>query len=34
MGIRDIPIYELPPAIITHGGPGVLAVGFYTELCD
>jgi DegV family protein with EDD domain len=32
MGIRDIPVYELPPAIITHGGPGALAVGFYTEL--
>jgi len=32
MGIRDVPVYELPPAIITHGGPGALAVGFYTEL--
>ena len=25
----DIPIYELPPAIVTHGGPGLLAVGFF-----
>jgi DegV family protein with EDD domain len=24
-----IPIYELPPAIVVHGGPGVLAVGFF-----
>ena len=31
MGIGDIPVYELPPAIVTHGGPGTLAVGFYTE---
>jgi DegV family protein with EDD domain len=32
MGVGEIPIYELPPAIVTHGGPGALAVGFYTEL--
>ena len=30
MGIEDIPIYELPPAIVVHGGPGALAVGFFT----
>lgn len=29
MGINDIPIYELPPAIVVHGGPGALAVGFF-----
>ncbi len=29
MGIKDIPIYELPPAIVVHGGPGALAVGFF-----
>ncbi len=29
IGLTDIPIYELPPAIVTHGGPGVLAVGFF-----
>ena len=28
-GIQVIPIYELPPAIVVHGGPGVLAVGFF-----
>lgn len=27
--IRDVPIYEMPPAIIVHAGPGVLAVGFF-----
>jgi DegV family protein with EDD domain len=26
-----IPIYELPPAIVVHGGPGVLAVGFFVH---
>jgi DegV family protein with EDD domain len=29
MNITDVPIYELPPAIVTHGGPGVLAIGFF-----
>jgi DegV family protein with EDD domain len=29
MGIQQVPIYELPPAIVVHGGPGTLAVGFY-----
>ncbi len=32
MGVKEVPIYELPPAIITHGGPGTLAVGFYSKL--
>ena len=31
MGVKDIPVYELPPAIVTHGGPGALAAGFYAE---
>jgi DegV family protein with EDD domain len=31
MGVKEIPIYELPPAIVTHGGPGALAVGFYAQ---
>ncbi len=29
MNLSSIPIYELPPAIVVHGGPGVLAVGFF-----
>jgi DegV family protein with EDD domain len=32
MGVKEIPIYELPPAIVTHGGPGTLAAGFYSQL--
>jgi DegV family protein with EDD domain len=31
LGLKDIPIYEQPPAIIVHAGPGTLAVGFYTQ---
>ena len=30
IGVTEIPIYELPPAIVVHGGPGVMAVGFFT----
>lgn len=29
MSLSSIPIYELPPAIVVHGGPGALAVGFF-----
>ena len=29
MGCGEIPIYELPPAIVVHAGPGALAVGFF-----
>ena len=29
MNLTDIPIYELPPAIVTHGGPGVLGIGYF-----
>jgi len=29
MGCGKIPIYELPPAIVVHAGPGALAVGFF-----
>jgi len=30
LGIADIPVYSVGPAITTHAGPGVLAVGFFT----
>ena len=30
LGLSDVPIYELPPAIVVHGGPGVLAASFFT----
>jgi DegV family protein with EDD domain len=29
LGLPDVPIYELPPAIVVHGGPGVLATSFF-----
>ena len=29
MNLPDIPIYELPPAIVVHGGPGAMGVGFF-----
>jgi DegV family protein with EDD domain len=27
--VREVPIYEMPPAIVVHAGPGVLAAGFF-----
>jgi DegV family protein with EDD domain len=30
LDLPDIPIYDMPPAIVTHGGPGILGVGFFT----
>ena len=30
-GLPSIPILDLPPAIVTHGGPGILAVAFFTQ---
>ncbi len=30
----EIPIYQMPPAIITHAGPGILAVGFLSKLSE
>jgi fatty acid-binding protein DegV len=27
----SIPILDLPPAIVTHAGPGILAVAFFTQ---
>lgn len=27
--VQEAPIYEMPPAIVVHAGPGVLAVGFF-----
>ncbi len=28
--LSNIPILDLPPAIVTHGGPGILAAAFFT----
>ncbi len=32
LGIPSIPIYEVPPAIVVHGGPGIIEVSFFKEL--
>lgn len=29
LGVKNIPVYVLPPAIVTHAGPKTLAVGFF-----
>ncbi|MCU0519083.1 MAG: DegV family protein [Anaerolineae bacterium] len=31
LGLAEVPIRSAPPAIVTHGGPGVLGVGFFQE---
>ncbi len=31
LGLDHIPVMAVPPAVVTHGGPGVLGVGFFTE---
>ena len=31
LGIHDIPILDVPPAIIVHGGPGILAVAYFSK---
>jgi DegV family protein with EDD domain len=31
LGVKDVPIYDVPPAIVTHGGPGILGAGFFTS---
>lgn len=30
LGVEDIPVYEVPPAIVVHGGPKIIAVSFFT----
>jgi DegV family protein with EDD domain len=31
MQLKHIPVYQLPPAIVVHGGPGVMGVAFFGE---
>lgn len=31
INIKDIPIYEIPPAIIVHAGPKVIGLGFFQK---
>jgi len=30
LGISEVPVFLLPPAIVVHAGPGTIAVGFFT----
>jgi DegV family protein with EDD domain len=30
--LKSIPILDVPPAIIVHGGPGILAAAFFTDV--
>jgi DegV family protein with EDD domain len=29
--LSNVPILDVPPAIVTHGGPGILAAAFFTD---
>lgn len=29
LNIETIPVYEVPPAIVVHGGPGIISVSFF-----
>jgi DegV family protein with EDD domain len=31
LGVEDVRVTDVPPAIVTHAGPGLLAVGFLRE---
>jgi fatty acid-binding protein DegV len=30
-GLQSIPILDVPPAIVVHAGPGILAAAFFTD---
>ena len=31
LGIDSVPVFDVPPAIVTHGGPGILAAAFFVS---
>ncbi len=31
LDLPEVPILDVPPAIVTHGGPGILGVGFFVS---
>lgn len=31
LGLSHIPVYEVPPAIVVHGGPGIISVSFFKQ---
>ncbi len=34
LGLDKVPAYQVPPAIVVHGGPGVLGAAFFTASTD
>ncbi len=31
LGLSSVPVHKMPPAIVTHAGPGILGVGFFVR---
>jgi DegV family protein with EDD domain len=31
LGLQNVPILDVPPAIVTHGGPGILAAAYFLK---
>jgi fatty acid kinase fatty acid binding subunit len=31
LNLEDVPLFDMPPAIVTHGGPGILGAAFFVE---
>lgn len=31
LALTSIPVYEVPPAIVVHKGPGIISVSFFKE---
>jgi DegV family protein with EDD domain len=31
LGLSQIPVYEVPPAIVVHGGPGIISVSYFKQ---
>lgn len=31
LGFKEVPIYEVPPAIVVHGGPNIIQVSYYVS---
>jgi DegV family protein with EDD domain len=31
LNLEDVPLFDMPPAIVTHGGPGIMGAAFFTD---
>jgi fatty acid-binding protein DegV len=31
IGVAEIPVYQLPPAIVVHAGPRAMGLGFFVK---